>query len=98
LNIEARIARNVNIFYLTGTIVDIAYRRGYALHLAASVEYNAHRFVVKSPSQRRYVQLKIEACIRSTVIILNMTGTSIDIEQSGGFRLHLAANVEYIAI
>jgi hypothetical protein len=49
VNIDARIARNVNIFYLTGTIVDIANTRGYALYLAVNVEYRAHRFVAKAP-------------------------------------------------
>jgi hypothetical protein len=58
LDIDARIARNVTIFYLTGTIVDIAKRRGYAIYLAANEEYNAHRYVDKAP---------ISAEIHSTV-------------------------------
>jgi hypothetical protein len=48
------------------------------------------------PSQRRYVQLKIEASIRRTVIILDLTGTRIDIALSRGFWLHLAAMVVHI--
>jgi hypothetical protein len=39
--------------------------------------------------------LNVDACIRRTVIILDLTGTRIDIASSGYCALYVAANVEY---
>jgi hypothetical protein len=41
--------------------------------------------------------LNIEACTGRTVILLGFTRNTVNISEFGGFRLHLAAKVEYNA-
>jgi hypothetical protein len=48
-------------------------------------------------SQRSYVLLNIEARICGAVSTLHMSGTAVQIEQTGGCALHLAPNLKYNA-
>jgi hypothetical protein len=79
LYIKPCIRRTVIILNLTGTRIDIAQTGYCALCVAAKVEYNTHRVVDKPPIAGKYVQLNVEACIRITVAILDLTGTRFDI-------------------
>jgi hypothetical protein len=50
---------------------------------------------INGQSQRRYIQLYVDACTRRTVIILDLTGTRFDIAQTAYCALYLIANVVY---
>jgi hypothetical protein len=98
LNIAAWIARVVIILDFTGTRFDIAQSGYCALYLAAYVECNALLLSIYHQSQRRYVQLNIEAWIARNVIILVLTGTWIDIAQTAHCAPYLATYVDNNAL
>jgi hypothetical protein len=50
---------------------------------------------INQQSQQRYVQFYVEACLRRTEIVLDLTGTRYDIAQTGYCALYLIANVVY---